>query len=148
MDRESFLSAIADQPDADASRLVYADWLEDHGDPTQAEFIRVQMQLAALDEHDGQRPALAERERDLLIEHGMRWARVLVDHAALNWNFRRGTLHWAQYTLVDFLRHGETALARTPVRRIALTETRGGLADLAASPLLGRLHGLDLARPE
>src|SRR5262245_4288687 len=97
--QEAFLSAIADQPDGDVSRRVYADWLDDHGDPAQAEFIRVQLQLAALDEHDEQRPALAERERELLIEHGMRWARVLVDHAALDWNFREGTLHRARFTL-------------------------------------------------
>lgn len=30
---EAFLSAIAESPDDDALRLIYADWLQDHGDP-------------------------------------------------------------------------------------------------------------------
>src|SRR5262245_43514127 len=41
-----FLRAVAGQPDEDAPRLVYADWLDEHGDPDRAEFIRVQCALA------------------------------------------------------------------------------------------------------
>jgi uncharacterized protein (TIGR02996 family) len=141
---DAFLRAIAEQPDADASRRVYADWLEDNGDPEQAEFVRLQLRLAALDEFDPGRPALAGREHELLIEHGMGWARVLVDRGALDWKFRRGTLSWATLTLADFLKHGEAIFDRTSVRRIRLTEAKGGLAALAASPLLARVRRLDL----
>ena len=38
---EAFLQAIIDNPDDDAPRLIYADWLEERGDP-RGEFIRVQ----------------------------------------------------------------------------------------------------------
>jgi uncharacterized protein (TIGR02996 family) len=148
MDRESFLTAIADEPDPDASRRVYADWLDDHGDPDQAEFIRLQLRLAAVDEFDESRAALAERERELLVERGADWARVLIDHGALGWTFRRGTLCWATFALSDFLRHGQTVLERTPVRRFDLTDARPGLADLAASPLLGRVRRLRLTSNE
>lgn len=43
---EPFMRAIVDQPDDDAIRLVAADWLDEHGEPERAEFIRVQCELA------------------------------------------------------------------------------------------------------
>jgi len=44
-DRDAFLAAIHDAPDDDAPRLVFADWLEENGEPERAEFIRVQMEM-------------------------------------------------------------------------------------------------------
>jgi uncharacterized protein (TIGR02996 family) len=41
-----FLKAILDNPDDDAVRLVYADWLEEQGNPDRAEFIRLQINFA------------------------------------------------------------------------------------------------------
>src|SRR5262245_31886156 len=44
---ESLLQAILESPDDDAPRLVYADWLEEHGtseaEKAWAEFIRLQV---------------------------------------------------------------------------------------------------------
>lgn len=54
---EAFLRAIADNPAEDAARLVYADWLEERGDP-RAEFLRVQHAFT-------QRPSDASSDRDL-----------------------------------------------------------------------------------
>jgi uncharacterized protein (TIGR02996 family) len=45
-----FLQDIVAHPEDDTPRLIYADWLEDHGDPDRAAFIRVQCALARLDE--------------------------------------------------------------------------------------------------
>src|SRR5687767_12335037 len=42
----AFLRAICDRPDDDLPRLIYADWLEEHGQVERAEFIRVQVELA------------------------------------------------------------------------------------------------------
>src|SRR5436190_6976854 len=39
---------IARSPDDAAARLVYADWLDDHGRPQRAEFIRAQVELAGI----------------------------------------------------------------------------------------------------
>ena len=39
-DRTAFLQAIRHDPDADAPRLIYADWLDDFGEPDLAAFIR------------------------------------------------------------------------------------------------------------
>jgi uncharacterized protein (TIGR02996 family) len=44
---DAFLRAIAESPDDDAPRLIYADWLDERGDP-RGEFIRVQCELARM----------------------------------------------------------------------------------------------------
>jgi uncharacterized protein (TIGR02996 family) len=83
-DREAFVQEIVSHPEDDAPRLVFADWLEEAGDP-EAEFIRAQVELAA--GRGGERAAeLDERQRRLFRQHerewlervgtGLRWYRV------------------------------------------------------------------------
>src|SRR5262249_26518532 len=60
---DAFLSDILESPDDDTSRLIYADWLDDHGQPERAEFIRVQIELARLPYRDRRRLSLEQRER-------------------------------------------------------------------------------------
>ena len=43
-DEVAFLAAITAAPDDEALRLVYADWLEEHGDAARAELIRLQFE--------------------------------------------------------------------------------------------------------
>ena len=45
-EREALLAAICANPDDDTPRLVYADWLQENGDPDRAEFIRLECRLA------------------------------------------------------------------------------------------------------
>jgi uncharacterized protein (TIGR02996 family) len=47
-DAESFVAAIAAAPADDLPRLVFADWLDENGDPTRAAFIRDHVRLAKL----------------------------------------------------------------------------------------------------
>jgi uncharacterized protein (TIGR02996 family) len=59
------------RPDDTPLRLVYADWLEDHGDGVIAEFIRAQCELDKWQAAEGailsyDAPGLRERERELL----------------------------------------------------------------------------------
>ena len=49
---DAFLRAIIENPDDDTPRLVYADWLDEHGQSDRADFIRVQCELARLPEED------------------------------------------------------------------------------------------------
>jgi uncharacterized protein (TIGR02996 family) len=88
---ESFLAAILESPDDDAPRLVYADWLDEHGQPERAEFIRVQCELACLSEDDPQRRPRERRERDLLDRHQDAWLGQLRPLLS-RWVFRRGFL--------------------------------------------------------
>lgn len=70
-DREAFVSAIAANPDDDLLRLVFADWLEEHGDPERAEFIRTQIRWhhAFPDE----RKELDIKANGLFRVHAHRW---------------------------------------------------------------------------
>ena len=54
-DRESFLRAIYSTPDDDLPRLVFADYLQESGEETWAEFIRLQCELATHQEMDSDR---------------------------------------------------------------------------------------------
>jgi uncharacterized protein (TIGR02996 family) len=63
-DVAALLAAIRAAPDDDAPRLVYADWLDEHGQPERAEFIRLQIELARKES-----PKLRRRETELLAEH-------------------------------------------------------------------------------
>jgi uncharacterized protein (TIGR02996 family) len=42
MNEAAFLAQLTDEPDDDVTLLVYADWLEDDGQHTKADFIRAQ----------------------------------------------------------------------------------------------------------
>src|SRR5579884_3454044 len=69
----AFIQAIQETPEDDAPRLIYADWLEDHGDADRAEFIRIQCRLAHLAEDDPDRPVLQHREAELLNRNRASW---------------------------------------------------------------------------
>jgi uncharacterized protein (TIGR02996 family) len=72
----AFLDDIIAHPEDDAPRLIYADWLDEHGDEARAEFIRVQVALAKkrLPAGAGPRRDLQRREKALFRENGPRWA--------------------------------------------------------------------------
>lgn len=44
VDEITFLTTLAERPN-DETRLVYADWLDEHGQPEKAEFLRLEHQL-------------------------------------------------------------------------------------------------------
>lgn len=52
-DEEAFLNAIRASPDDDAPRLVYADWLDEHGQPEKAGYLRTEAALGAQGHGDG-----------------------------------------------------------------------------------------------
>jgi uncharacterized protein (TIGR02996 family) len=79
--RAAFLADIRARPEDDSPRLIYADWLDDHGEPERAEFIRVQCQLARLGENDHRRVAIQHREGELLERHRVSWT----EGAFLDW---------------------------------------------------------------
>jgi uncharacterized protein (TIGR02996 family) len=45
-DRDALIRCILESPNDDLPRLIFADWLEEHGEAARAEFIRVQCELA------------------------------------------------------------------------------------------------------
>ncbi len=65
MSHEAFQQAIFSEPDDDAVRLIYADWLDENGEPIWAEFIRAQCELATMTPASDQYVSLKEREEEL-----------------------------------------------------------------------------------
>jgi uncharacterized protein (TIGR02996 family) len=66
---EPFLRAICQAPDDDAPRLVFADWLEENGDPDRAEFIRLHVRLT----REPDAVDLADRCTNLFQVKSRRW---------------------------------------------------------------------------
>lgn len=107
-DRDALIAAILAQPDEDTPRLMFADWLDEHGDSPRAEFIRVQCALAREFEAEADLPDnfgtgnstggcewpmswrphdteerlnLLRRESDLLNAHAAEWRKGLPKYA-------------------------------------------------------------------
>jgi uncharacterized protein (TIGR02996 family) len=74
-EEEAFLAGIRRRPPDDATRLVYADWLEERGEERRAEYLRVLCQWLAC--HPAIDRQLIDQERELRTGLGRRWlARV------------------------------------------------------------------------
>jgi uncharacterized protein (TIGR02996 family) len=123
---EAFLQDIIESPDDDSLRLIYADFLDERGDP-RGEFIRVQCELARLSAANPRRTELVARERELLEQHEEAVATLLESpHIS---GLRSLSLH-------------ENAIGSTGLAAIAASPLLGHL--LAAAAALGRLSMLDL----
>src|SRR5262245_57224775 len=145
-DARGLWQAILDDPDDVGLRLVYADLLEEQGDP-RAEFIRVQCALEELGEHDEARPELEAREQQLLATHLKEWLGPLLDLGSrYDFAFRRGFVEHVAMTAGQFLRHAQALCRLAPVRHLSLVEVSDArlAADLANCPQVARLRRLDL----
>jgi uncharacterized protein (TIGR02996 family) len=150
-DLNVLLRAALDDPEDDAPRLVLADWLDEHGQPERAEFIRVQCSLARLAAGEPRRPDLLRREADLLAVHERDWLGDLYDRV-VRWRFRRGFVEEVEVEPGRFFAEGAGLFERAPVRHVRFCADGGRLPDdstlrtLAASPLLARLRGVKIPR--
>jgi uncharacterized protein (TIGR02996 family) len=142
------MAAIVADPDDDTVRLAAADFLEEHGDPDRAAFVRVQVELARL-EAAGQGKSLEaddlrKKERAYLgpLSYDWRfWAaeacpelvRVvsrgtdrdplqgMTVEGADRLTWRRGFVDEVACSPPEWLRHGDAIRQRQPVRRVRLT---------------------------
>src|SRR5947209_685613 len=143
---KAFLGDIAQHPEDDAPRLVFADWLEEHGREARAEFIRAQCALARMDDGDERRPDLEARQAQLLPAHRKGWAGPL-RHWARRWEFRRGFVEGVTLPAEVFLLHAQELFRLAPVRAVHLVDVVGHEGELASCPHLARLTGLALTDP-
>src|SRR5262245_49827440 len=155
-----FLDAIRAAPADDGPRLVYADWLEERGDP-RGEFIRLQCEHAHLGEDDPRQPARAARVELLLHDHGEVW-RAHLPGWVNGCEFRRGFPHTVRARVRDFVDGGADLFAAEPLITgaafdVPIAPRNGGggeaavrrdLANLARSPSLRQLTELSLSGSE
>ncbi len=139
MTEAALLAAVLADPGDDAPRLILADWWDENGQDTRAEFVRVQVELAAkcrhkVPGHMSYCPAcraLRCREgefftsvsRGKLLGYGM--PLCLVDNpqevGPPGYGFRRGFVFHMKCTAADWLEHGDAILAAHPVEEVTLT---------------------------
>src|SRR5436190_2117186 len=156
---EGFLRDICENADDDTPRLVYADWIEENGDPERAEFIRVQCRLAKMAKRDPERSALARREAALLAAHRDEWFRAVCGPTEVHGHdFERGFpsvlhLELKQPRLLRF--NTEYLFSRSPWRAATLDEVTArrlqpfldcpGIRSLRELNISGRSGGTDIA---
>lgn len=149
MDHErAFLQAIREEPDEDAHRLIYADWLEEQGGSgrtARSTFIRAQCRLAALPAGDPRRADLEDEASDLLAEHEREWTAPL-QGIAEDWQFARGFLESVTFRGEDFLTHAERLFDFAPVRAVHLLLHAKDVPHLTGCPHLRWVETLDFRR--
>lgn len=94
MDPSDLLREVLARPDDDEPRLVYADWLQDQGDP-RGEFIQVQCSFAGTAPGDDRLWRMGAREATLLRSHFAQWlpsGANPASPAARHFSFSRGFL--------------------------------------------------------
>jgi uncharacterized protein (TIGR02996 family) len=139
---DAFLQMIVENPDDDTPRLIYADWLEERGDP-RGEFIRLQCQRAAITRHHAEWKDIMDREIKLLKQYGDLWL-----GGAHGLHFRRGLVEEIEISAALLLRETATAslFRKFPtIRRMRISLLEDHLPALARAPWLHRIEYLDLS---
>jgi uncharacterized protein (TIGR02996 family) len=149
------LQDVADHPDSDGPRVLYADWLAHHGQEARAEFISLQCGLATLPRDETCAAELVARERQLLELYQDEWLRPFREcldvgpSEPITFHFHRGLVEEVRGVPAPrFLGRAEALFGLAPtLRRARLSPaTAGDLLALAASPFAGRLLFLGLDR--
>jgi uncharacterized protein (TIGR02996 family) len=118
-DADALLRAVLAAPDDDAPRLVYADWLEEHGDMDRAAFIRAQIELARLPVDHEKRTQLVRAERTLWNRHRIEWTAWVPRWAEVT-TFHRGFLELIRCEAEVYLNRGDEVRLRTPLTGLRL----------------------------
>lgn len=161
---EAFLQAIRAAPADDAPRLIFADWLEEHGQADRAEFIRIQCQLArGTDPHPGLFSgifSLRARAEWLLRKNWSAWVcplREIVgpryDRYGEGWlgmyqpensrvYFPRGFVERLSLHAESFIRHADQLTGLTALCELRLWGAGQCAAELSRVPLLSGLSVL------
>ncbi len=158
--KEAFLQAVIENPDDDAPRLIYADWLEEQGESQRAELIRTQCELARLAEDDEvRRPILQEREWTLLSAHAKEWLAELPVLEGIKWDESTplGKLHsvpdfergFACSIIAEnekaFQEHTASIFRAAPVNRLGFNHRAKNLDLFLSCPELERLRRLGMS---
>jgi uncharacterized protein (TIGR02996 family) len=145
MAESGFLHAIVESPSDDANRLIYADWLEDHGQKARADFIRLQVEFATLDVSDPSYPEkLARIRRGCGVLTGEVRAPWLTEVPGARVQLRRGMIQSVLLPGKTYLEHPPEAWAQVPVEFLWLQPSEGTGAALAQRSELARLPALSV----
>jgi uncharacterized protein (TIGR02996 family) len=139
-EQDAFLKEILANPADREVRLVFADWLEENGDP-RGELIRLQIQLEEMKPGDRGYGTVRKKERALLKKHrlfGQLPSRVG------EWEFRAGFIEKIELTLTAFRLKAAEIFEENPVQHVVLKAKSAKLDDVAQRPELAKLTSLEL----
>jgi uncharacterized protein (TIGR02996 family) len=143
-DESQFLAAMAADPDDDTPRLVFADWLDEHGQPDRAEFIRLQCRP------DRDDPPVSRRADALRSINRDVWEAPFAAIGA-EVEFRRGFPHFLKVDVAR-LAGNLSLLSLAPDWHLILTRDydKGDppsepCTQLGTAPLADRIRGLNFS---
>jgi uncharacterized protein (TIGR02996 family) len=147
-DGDALRRAIVAAPDDDIARLVYADWLDENGQPDRAAFIRAQVWAERAEPFGPEARAHVTAARRLLDANRGAWTGHLV-RRVLRSEFRRGFVEHAEVDVAQFPRGAADLFAAEPIRslrlaRFASDATTVSLVPFFRTPHLARLTRLEL----
>jgi uncharacterized protein (TIGR02996 family) len=121
--RGAFIANILANPTDDLTRMVYADWLEEHNEPERAEFIRAQIILASREEWESGYWPARETEIRLLQRHLSRWQEQMPPIAGIEWaELHRGMFHSVRIRDTASLRQIEECQSIAPIDTVIVSE--------------------------
>jgi uncharacterized protein (TIGR02996 family) len=140
------LHEVLQKPHADGPRLIYADWLTEHGDP-RGSFITEQCRLASLDEAEHEWCRLFASSQRALSRYGPSWTRPLGELLGISGEpewfvFRRGFVERVAIGLQS-PRQLEALAQHTPLCAMTLASSSQAPAFATLASRLG-LHELEL----
>jgi uncharacterized protein (TIGR02996 family) len=147
-DEEAFLRAICEHPDDDLPRLIYADWLDERGDP-RGEFTRVQIERQRFKcaKSDPRNRTLLAREKALLRKHRAQWIERLHSDLIANTGsviFERGFIYSVMTRAALFAAHASEWFRLEPIRSVTLLGPGECLRDVIRLPPLERVRELQI----
>jgi uncharacterized protein (TIGR02996 family) len=144
-DHDALLRAIAEHPEEDTPRLMYADWLDENDQPDRAEFVRVQVELGRLDLNDPARRPWVVRHVQFLRDHVPGWKAELPRLPGIEWgDFNRGLVEEVQAQTEAALVEHAAAVFAEPAIHIVRLRWLHNAPRLAALPELARVRVLRL----
>lgn len=149
MTEEDLLAQIRQRPDDDAPRLLFADWLDERGDP-RGEFVRLQCTLAALAADAPERGALAVRHAELESVQRQHAQQALSRFGIRDFRFSRGFIDRLHVSGAQFLELWRTLAPLAPaVRGLRWSEIPGrqaaeAMRRLMASELSAAMQSLSV----
>jgi uncharacterized protein (TIGR02996 family) len=145
-----FFRDIKEHPDDDAPRLIFADWLQEHGDAARAargEYLRLRVLRHHLSPDDPGYDILKRREGELFSEYRWTWLGPLADQARL-WHLERGLIQIearADKVLTPEVATWAETEAGLWLDALTLADvTHAHVSRLESSPLLAHLNALHL----
>lgn len=149
---DALCRAVVSNPDDDTPRLIFADWLEEQGQPERAAFIRAQIEAARAEPWS---PAAREAEARAaqLLKHGQsEWRPDWANNAQVG--YRRGFIERVAIEPHIFRQVATQLFEQCPVRTLAFTrpwtledaEFSTSLLPVFENPLLRHLTRLELVR--